>query len=223
MSWNCRALFQWQEWQIAKHHNARAWGVDQVWIIELLFTSTKNLHWYKGIQAKNIFKGFWTGGRSELFEVFSNFKNFCQDFLAMTFFCRCTSKNGWKFHGNGIFEIWYFKWIFFPHLCLVEMNSSNQNLVLLFPQKLVDSFSITKQFFLSSSFLLFWLIYQKLRIFGCLWVYYSSHCSTPDQILVVALGIFDRNFLIVFSNLEYRHCQSHHFYKIMYWPSAEKL
>ena len=99
---------------------------------------------------------------------------------------------------------------FIIYLYLVEMNSSNQNLVLLCPRKLVDSFSITEEFFPSASFLLFCSIYQKLMISGCLSSGYSLHCLTPGQKLVVVLGIFDHNFLTVFSILECHHCQSHH-------------
>ena len=63
-------------------------------------------------------------------------------------------------------------------------------------------------------------------ISGCLLADYLLHYLTPDQTLGAVLGIFDHNFLTVFSNLECHHCQSHRFYQIIpirYWPGDKKM
>ena len=68
----------------------------------IIFTSTKK--WYTSEYKRKIISRLLNWWQEFSFEVFMNFENFCQDFLAVSIFFRCTPKYSWN-KNIYIFEI----------------------------------------------------------------------------------------------------------------------
>ena len=93
-------FFQWQEWQIAKNtmQEREKFYIGKYGIDYSIYNIYKHEKWYTSEYKRKIISRLlnWWQEFFKSFEVFMNFENFCQDFLAVSIFFRCTPKYSWN-------------------------------------------------------------------------------------------------------------------------------